>query len=200
MIGFLRLAKGPGGGLRLDGDGIRLRQPHESDWTEWAELRAESRNFLQPWEPTWPRDALTRTAFNQRLRQFEAERRDGSGHAFFIFRGDDNALIGGITMSNIRRGVAQATTIGYWIGRAYARHGHMTAAIDSVARHAFNQLGLHRVEAACQPDNIASRKLLLKSGFEEEGRARRYLLINGSWSDHLLFGLIRDDFPGAKKS
>jgi ribosomal-protein-alanine N-acetyltransferase len=199
MIGFLRNAKGQGSGVRLDADGVSLRQPRDTDWKQWAELRAESRDFLQPWEPTWPRDALTRTAYRQRLRQFEAERRDGSGHAFFIFRHDDDALVGGITMSNIRRGVAQAATIGYWVGRAHARRGHMSAAIDCIAGYAFNQLGLHRLEAACQPDNTASRDLLLKAGFTEEGRARLYLLIDGRWCDHLLFGLVRDDYLGGRK-
>ncbi len=194
MIGFLRQAAGFAGGVRLDGDRIYLRVPRDTDWAEWAELRASSREFLQPWEPTWPRDSLTRGAFRQRLRQFDAERRDGTGHAFFIFQRDGDALVGGITLSNIRRGVAQAGTIGYWIGRPFARHGHMTAALDCLAEYAFRQLGLHRIEAACQPDNDASRELLRRFGFEEEGRARLYLLINGRWSDHLLFGLVREDY------
>jgi ribosomal-protein-alanine N-acetyltransferase len=194
MMGFLRHAKDLTGGVRLEGDGIYLRHPRDGDWTEWAELRAASREFLQPWEPTWGRDALTRIAYRQRLRQFEAERREGSGHAFFIFQRGDDALIGGITLSNIRRGVAQAGTIGYWVGERFARQGYMTAALDSLADYAFGRLGLHRLEAACQPHNEASRELLRRFGFAEEGRARLYLLINGRWSDHLLFGLVRDDY------
>jgi ribosomal-protein-alanine N-acetyltransferase len=158
MMGFLRHAKDLTGGVRLEGDGIYLRHPRDGDWTEWAELRAASREFLQPWEPTWGRDALTRIAYRQRLRQFEAERREGSGHAFFIFQRGDDALI------------------------------------DSLADYAFGRLGLHRLEAACQPHNEASRELLRRFGFAEEGRARLYLLINGRWSDHLLFGLVRDDY------
>ncbi|MCP4329007.1 MAG: GNAT family N-acetyltransferase [Alphaproteobacteria bacterium] len=198
-MGFLRSATGLSGGVHLDGDGVYLRHPRDSDWSAWAEVRAESRDFLQPWEPTWPRDALTRSAYRLRLRQFEAERREGTGHAFFIFRRDDEALVGGITLSNIRRGVAQAGTIGYWISRRHARRGYMTAALHCLAKYAFGQLNLHRIEAACQPDNGASRELLRKFDFDEEGRARLYLLINGSWSDHLLFGLVREDYLARRR-
>ncbi len=200
MIGRLKFTSGGSSTLRLEGKAIYLRPPRESDWPNWAELRAASRDFLQPWEPTWPRDALTRGYFRQRLRQFETDRREGSTLTFFIVRREDEALVGGITLSNIRRGVAQAGTIGYWMGRCFARKGYMAEALDCLARYAFRTMGLHRLEAACQPDNEASKELLLRAGFVEEGRARLYLLINGAWRDHLLFGLVREDYRGRRPS
>ena len=180
----------------LEGDGVRLRPPRMSDFRTWVELREESRAFLQPWEPTWPPDALTRAAFRRRLALYARDRDLGQGHAFFVFREEDAALVGGVNLRNVMRGVAQSAQIGYWVGQPYARHGHISAAVQTVARFAFRTLGLHRVEAACCTDNEASRRLLLKVGFQEEGLARGYLKINGKWRDHLLFGLIADEPTG----
>jgi ribosomal-protein-alanine N-acetyltransferase len=90
----------------------------------------------------------------------------------------------------VRRGVAQATTLGYWAGRPHARQGHTLSGVRSVCTFAFSKLKLHRVEAACLPSNVPSRDLLLKAGFSLEGKARAYLKINGVWRDHVLFGLI----------
>jgi ribosomal-protein-alanine N-acetyltransferase len=184
-------------GLLIDGARVRLRPPRMSDFPEWMALRQASREFLQPWEPTWPADDLTRTAFRRRLSLYQRDQDLGQGYAFFVFRKPDHALVGGITLRNILRGVAQSGALGYWAGEAYARQGHTLAAVHEISRFAFGRLGLHRLEAACCPENLASRRLLLKAGFEMEGRARGYLKINGEWRDHLLFGLVRDE-PGAR--
>ena len=112
-----------------------------------------------------------------------------------IFRRSDNALVGGITLANVRRGVAQAGSIGYWIGEPFARQGLMSAALHALMPFSFVTLRLHRLEAACIPTNLASTRLLEKSGFEREGYARQYLCINGIWQDHLLYARIRDDSP-----
>ena len=81
-------------------------------------------------------------------------------------------------------------SVGYWCGRPYAPHGHTLAAVRALSDFAFRTLGLHRLEAACIPENAASRTLLIKAGFDEEGFAKAYLKINGVWRDHVLFGLI----------
>lgn len=158
-------------------------------------MRAESRDFLVPWEPTWAYDALTRSAFRRRLRMYRAEMRQGIGYSFLIFRQSDEVLLGGITLSNVRRGVAQTASLGYWVGAPFSQQGYMTEAIACILRFAFKDLGLHRVEAACLEANVASKSLLRKSGFREEGFARGYLRINGRWQDHVLFALLRDDLP-----
>ncbi len=162
-------------GLRLRRDRIYLRYPVQSDWHEWSVLRADSQAFLAPWEPTWAHDALSRGAFRRRLRMYRAEMRQDVTHSFLIFRSADDALLGGVTLSNLRRGVAQTATLGYWIGAAHARHGYSTEALRAVLEYAFQHLGLHRLEAACLPHNEASRRLLLKCGFQDEGYAREYL-------------------------
>jgi ribosomal-protein-alanine N-acetyltransferase len=177
----------------VGGDGVFLRAPQPVDFTEWAELREASRAFLAPWEPTWPADDLTRASFRRRLRRYSEDQRADLAYPFFVFRQADNALVGGLTLGNIRRGVAQAGSLGYWMGAAYARQGLMTAAVRAIAGFAFGTLRLHRIEAACIPGNIPSIRLLEKCGFAREGYAREYLCINGVWQDHLLYARLRDD-------
>ena len=176
--------------LRLQGDGVRLRPHRSSDFEEWAALRSRSRAFLQPWEPTWPVDDLTRAAWRRRLSAYAHDIERGVAFPFLVFRQSDGAMVGGITLSNIRRGVAQMGQIGYWVGLPHTRQGYTVAAVRAVTRFSFGRLGLHRLEAACLPSNEPSRGVLLKAGFTQEGLARAYLRINGIWEDHLLFGLV----------
>ena len=177
----------------IAGDGITLRLPQNTDYAAWAALREQSRNFLTPWEPTWPVDDLTRTAFRRRIRRYTEDQRNDLAYAFMVFRESDNALLGGLTLANIRRGVAQAGSIGYWTGAPFARQGYMTAALRALIPFSFGTLRLHRLEAACIPNNAASIGLLEKTGFKREGYARQYLCINGIWQDHLLYARLRDD-------
>jgi [ribosomal protein S5]-alanine N-acetyltransferase len=179
------------------GDGVALRVPQATDHAEWAALREQSRDFLTPWEPTWPADDLSRSAFRRRLRRYVEDLRTDQSYAFLIIRSSDNALVGGLTLANIRRGVAQAGSLGYWTGLPYLRQGLMTAAVRAVVPFAFATLRLHRLEAACIPTNSASIRLLENTGFVREGYARDYLCINGMWQDHLLYGRLRDPKAGA---
>ena len=176
----------------VQGEGVSLRAPRLTDHGHWADLRALSRDYLQPWEPIWASDDLSRAAFRRRIAVYDRERELGHAWPFFIYDEEDR-LVGGVTLSNVRRGIAEAGTLGYWMGRPYAGRGHATAAVKAVSRYAFRSLGLHRLEAACVPTNAASRRVLEKAGFRLEGEARAYLKINGVWADHLLFGLVVDD-------
>ena len=180
----------PESGLRLEGEGVVLRPPRAGDYVAWSDLRRRSRAFLQPWEPAWPADDLSRSAFRRRLMAYQRDIDLGSGYAFLVFRAADQELVGGITLSNIRRGVSQMGTVGYWVGEPHARNGHTLAAVRAVCGFSLGRMGLHRLEAACLPENEPSRRLLLKAGFELEGRASAYLKINGDWRDHLLFGMV----------
>jgi ribosomal-protein-alanine N-acetyltransferase len=177
----------------IAGSGVMLRVPQSADFAEWAALREKSRDFLTPWEPTWPVDDLTRGAFRRRLKRYAEDLRGDLAYAFLIFRSEDNAMVGGLTLANIRRGVAQAGSIGYWVGAPFARRGYMTAALRALVPFCFGTLRLHRLEAACIPSNAASIRLLEKSGFKREGYARAYLCINGTWQDHLLYARLKDD-------
>ena len=180
-------------GFAVEAERLRLRAPRMGDFPAWSTLRRGSHGFLQPWEPTWPSDDLTRAAFRRRLALYQRDQDLGQGHAFFVFRSHDNVLVGGVTLRNILRGVAQTGTLGYWVGEPHARRGYTLEAVQAVTRFAFGRLGLHRLEAACCPDNHASRRLLLKAGFDLEGQAKGYLKIDGRWRDHLLFGLVRSE-------
>lgn len=179
----------------LEGPRVWLRSPETRDYREWASLRGASRSFLEPWEPRWAGDELDRSSFRQRLSRYRNDSSQGSAAAFFIFENSTGKLVGGITLGNIRYGVAQSAQIGYWIGERYAGKGYMLEALRLVVGHAFGRLGLHRVEAACIPGNERSIRVLEKAGFRREGLLRAYLRINGSWHDHFLYALIADD-PG----
>ena len=179
----------------LKGERVILRPPVLDDFEEWAALRETSRDFLEPWEPTWAGDELSKAAFKRRLRQYTADAREGAGYAFFIERGNDGALVGSLTLFGVNRGVSQSCSIGYWLGRAYAQRGYMSDSLKTVMPFVFGTLGLHRLEAACIPDNESSRLLLLHNGFRQEGYARQYLKINGRWRDHLLFARLESDPP-----
>lgn len=193
-MALFRLPSSAPAALEPRGDGLLLRAPQAGDFVSWAQLRERSRAYLTPWEPIWPTDDLTRAGFRRRLRRYSEDVLADRAYPFLIFREQDGALIGGITLANVRRGIVQAGTVGYWAGEPYAGRGYMTAALRLLLPTLFGELNLHRVEAACIPGNIASVRVLEKCGFVREGLARRYLCINGVWQDHLLFGMLQEDF------
>ena len=172
---------------------LYLRAPQANDYSAWAMLRMESREFLTPWEPSWNEDDLTRSSFRLRAKRATREIATDEAYSLFIFEAHSEALLGGLTLGLIRRGVAQACTLGYWMGKRHAGRGHMTEAVRGAVRFAFSELALHRVEAACLPNNEPSRRLLERVGFQHEGLARAYLKINGVWADHLLYAILSSD-------
>jgi ribosomal-protein-alanine N-acetyltransferase len=179
--------------LVVTGQGLLLRPPQLDDFAAWSRVRAESRAFLEPWEPLWPKDDLTRAAFRRRVRRYDGEIRADEAYPFFIFQGADGALAGGLTLGNVRRGAAQTATLGYWMGRAHAGKGIMTTAARLACAFAFKSLALERIEAACLPENGSSMHVLEKAGFQREGFARSYLNIAGRRRDHVLFALLASD-------
>jgi Acetyltransferases, including N-acetylases of ribosomal proteins len=178
---------------QFSGRNILLRTPQFSDFDEWSELRSESRNFLEPWEPKWSKNSLTRSDYRRRITRYEQDIRYERNIPFYIFILETKILAGGISLSNINRGITQSCTLGYWIGEKFAGQGLMTEAVAVVTDVVFNILKLHRLEAACVPENIASKSVLKKVGFKEEGYARKYLQINGEWRDHNLFAVLSSD-------
>ena len=177
----------------LRGDGIYLRPAVSGDFAAWVRLRSESREFLTPWEPLWPEDDLTRAAFRRRLRRQSDEMARDEAFSFLIFDAGADTLLGGLTLGGIRRGVAQSGTLGYWMGAPHAGKGRMTRSVAAAVRFGFATLRLHRIEAACLPENAASQTLLERNGFQREGLARGYLRINGAWRDHLLYALVEPE-------
>jgi ribosomal-protein-alanine N-acetyltransferase len=118
---------------------------------------------------------------------------DDEAYPFLIFREGDDVLVGGLTLGQIKRGVAQSATLGYWMGLPFAGKGLMSRSVRAMTGFAFTSLRLHRIEAACLPHNEASIKLLERNGFKREGLARAYLRINGLWQDHFLYALLETD-------
>ena len=180
----------------IETERMTLRLPRMSDHRSWADLRESSAGFLQPWEPTWSGDHLTRRAFSNRVHWAQRAVAQRSGLPLFLVRRADGVLLGAITLDNIRRGPAQAGTLGYWVGEPFARQGYMTEAIRSLVHHAFTALDLSRMEAACLPENAASRAVLERTGFKYEGVAQSYLQIAGRWRNHVLYANLRHDRRG----
>ena len=179
--------------LHLDAGELLLRPPLLSDYAAWSAQRTASRAFLQPWEPAWGRDDLSKRSYRGRVRRYAQDIRQDQAYPFFILRKSDGALLGGLGLTQVRRGAAAMAVLGYWMGAAHAGQGHMGVAVRALADFAFTALRLRRIEAACVPDNQASMHLLEKAGFEREGYARQYLEINGEWRDHLLYALLVDE-------
>ncbi|MXN66105.1 GNAT family N-acetyltransferase [Stappia sp. GBMRC 2046] len=192
-MAFFRSVSYPATETVLTGEHVVLRAPSQQDFAAWSSLREESRGFLKPWEPQWPADDLSKASYRRRLRRYSREMREDRSYPFFVFRRSDGELLGGATLSNLRRGVAQCATLGYWMGEPYAGKGYMSEAVRLILPFAFVRLRLHRVEAACLPRNAASITLLEKVGFRREGYARRYLCIDGQWEDHILYARLADD-------
>ena len=182
--------------LRIETERLSLRPPIHADFRAWAALRVDSIDYLTPWEPAWADDHLTRKAFTNRVYWAQRSVSGGTAMPLFLVRRRDEMLIGAITLDNIRRGPAQSGTLGYWTGEQFSRRGYMREAIEAVVHHAFTRLDLSRVEAACLPENIASRGLLEKSGFKYEGVAQSYLQIDGRWRNHVLYAALRADRRG----
>ncbi|MDY8108523.1 GNAT family protein [Fulvimarina sp. 2208YS6-2-32] len=179
----------------LVGDRVLLRLPKREDYEAWARLRGESAAFLKPWEPEWSADELSKHAFVSRLRRYYSDVHSRSGFTFFVFDRIESTLMGGLTLGQIRRGVAQVATLGYWMGERFAGHGLMREAVAEVVRFAFSVENLHRVEAACLPTNRRSIALLARCGFTHEGQLRQYLKIAGHWEDHCLYSLLAEEWP-----
>jgi ribosomal-protein-alanine N-acetyltransferase len=181
---------------QLIGPRVLLRMGDPADWKSWRGLREMSRDFLVPWEPSWPENGMTYGYFCGLLRRNWRDWRQGNGYAFLIFmRADPDTaatLLGGIGLNDIKDGIAQKGTLGYWLGRPHTGQGYMTEAATLVCNFAFRALRLHRVEASCLPRNESSLKLLRRIGMEEEGYAKSYLQINGRWEDHMLLGKMAE--------
>ena len=182
--------------LKLETERMTLRPPAHGDYRAWAALRNASRDFLSPWEPTWAADHLTRKSFTNRVYWANRSIAAGTAVPLFMIRRTDQVLMGAITLDNIRRGPAQAGTLGYWVGEAHARQGFMREALEAMVHHAFTELDLSRLEAGCLPENTPSRGVLEKVGFKYEGVAQSYLQINGRWRNHVLYANLRADRRG----
>ena len=179
---------------KLTGERVFLRPPKRRDALKWQKLRMSSKSFLVPWEPSWDASSCTRRAYLRYFKNSNYLANMDRAYSFLIFKTDDKTLLGGINVGNVRRGVAQSASLGYWIGEKHSRNGYMKEALKLLIPSLFIDLRLNRIEAATLEENIASKNLLKKIGFKKEGVLRKYLKINGTWRDHILYGLLENDF------
>jgi ribosomal-protein-alanine N-acetyltransferase len=184
--------------FEIIGQKVILRPPQYSDWKAWADERKKNKLYLQPWEPLWSINELERSSFVKRVRMFERLSHNDQAYSFLIFTSDNEDFIGEVNISNVQRGIIQSCTIGYWIAKDCEGKGMMSESLELVKEFIFNELKLHRIEAACLPHNMPSLKVLLKNGFIKEGTARKLLKINDKWQDHTVLSFILDDFKKLK--
>lgn len=192
MVFLRRRTAGP----VLRAERVTLRPPEMDDFESWAALRRESEAFLEPWEPLRARDHLSNRAFRERVYWAARAISEARAYPLFMFRQSDGALLGAITLDNLRRGPSMSITVGYWIGERHARRGYMREGLDAVCEYVFRDLDLSRIEAACLPENTPSRALLERCGFKYEGVGQNYLQIAGRWRTHVLYALLREDRRG----
>lgn len=184
------------GAIRLYGRRVMLRPLAAADWTQWTEVRVRNDDWLTPWEPLRPANLLDptrdRDAFASRCAARDRDRQIGVAYGFGVFIGPD--LAGEINLNGVVRGALQTGTVGYWIDQAKAGQRYIAEGVLVVARFAFEQLHLHRLEICIVPRNTNSRRVMEVLAIREEGVAQRFLEINGAWEDHLRYAITAEEW------
>ncbi|MEA2505545.1 MAG: [ribosomal protein S5]-alanine N-acetyltransferase [Actinomycetota bacterium] len=157
-------------------------------------MRTTNRGFFEPWEPVQSARHFTLAGQREEIERALQDARRDARYAFGVFLRQTDELIGRVALSNVSRGAWQNATLGYYIDEAHTRRGYATEAVTLTLQFAFVTAGLHRVQAAVLPRNVASRRVLEKAGFVREGRSTKYLQINGVWEDHEVFAVTAEDF------
>lgn len=184
-------------GSTLTGPRVELRALRADDWDEWRAVRVRSREWLETWEPLpepgSPDPVADLEAFRARCGAWERQRHFDMAYGFGIFlrRGE---FVGEVSLGSVQRGPFQSAFVGYWIDQAHAGKGYVPEAVVLVLRHAFEELGLHRVEAAIVPRNARSRRVAAKLQLREEGMSERFLQIRGVWEDHVRYAITSEDW------
>jgi [ribosomal protein S5]-alanine N-acetyltransferase len=183
-------------GMRLYGRRVVLRPLVPPDFTAWSEVRRRNHDWLTVWEPLRSPlhlDPVTdRDAFSARCAARDRERQSGSAYAFGLFVG--NQFAGEVNLNNIIRGAMQTGTIGYWIDQRHAGNALIAEGVVVIARYAFEELHLHRLEICIIPRNANSRRVMEKLRIRDEGIAERFLEINGTWEDHVRYGITLEEW------
>jgi ribosomal-protein-alanine N-acetyltransferase len=190
----------PGWPARLSHGLVEVRPLRSRDARSWSEVRIRNEAWLRPWEgrpasstPASWADRHSPAVFSALLRSSRREARAGRALPFAVVL--DGRLAGQITVSSIVRGAFDGGHVGYWVDERVAGRGVLPTALALVLDHCFGPVGLHRVEADVRPENTASRRVVDKLGFREEGLHRRYLFIDEQWRDHVSYALLREDQP-----
>ncbi|MGP4054020.1 GNAT family N-acetyltransferase [Mycobacterium sp. 4D054] len=189
------LAVGP---LRVPAGVVRLRPVRLRDAAQWSRIRLADRAHLEPWEPTAELNWELRHAVSSWpsvCSGLRSEARKGRMLPYAIEL--DGQFAGQLTIGNVTHGALRSAWIGYWVASEFTGGGVATAALALGLDHCFGPVTLHRVEATVRPENGASRAVLAKVGFREEGLLKRYLDVDGAWRDHLLVALRIEELNGS---
>ena len=180
----------------LFGRRVMLRALMLSDFVAWRDVRTTSADWLEKWEPQRNRNApdptTDRDAFAVRCSARHRERQLGSSYGFGIFV--DGAFVGEINLSSVQRGAFQSGYVGYWIAESAAGNSYVPEALVVLARFAFDELFLHRIQISIIPRNAPSRRVMEKLNLRSEGVAARYLEINGVWEDHVRYAFTAEEW------
>ncbi len=183
--------------LSLAGRRVLLRSLRANDFAAWRAIRLRDRDWLEPWEPLPEPGSLDPvsdlSAFEARCSTWERQRHFDSAYGFGIFL-HDQTFVGEVSIGSVLRGPFQSAFVGYWIGRDFAGQSLVPEAVALVFRYGFEQLGLHRMEAAIVPRNAPSRRVAAKLGLRDEGIARRFLQIRGVWEDHVRYAITLEEW------
>ena len=182
--------------LNINTERCYLRLPQLGNFESWVNLRKNSEDFLSQWEPERDRNFYSLSLFKARVKWAKQNFKERKVIHAFIFRREDDVLMGAVTLDNVRRGAAQSGSMGYWLGESFVKKGYMFEAVKALIFYSFKNFELSRLEAATLPENQPSRRLLEKSGFKYEGVAQSYLQISGRWRNHVKYSLLRDDRRG----
>jgi len=186
----------PGWPVALSSGRVGLRPVSVRDAAVWREIRSRNRQWLTPWEATLPPGSRQLPqSFRVTARELRRNARAGKGLPFVTTY--DGAMVGQVTVSGITWGSARSANLGYWVDRAYAGRNITTTAVALVIDHCFATVGLHRIEIAVRPENIASLRVVQKLGLRQEGSAFHFLHIDGAWRDHLLFAVTSEEVHGS---
>ena len=180
----------------LLGAPVGLRPVRVSDARTWREIRVRNAPWLRPWEPTNPETPLYRSSLGPYIAMVRAMRREarqGQAAPWVVTYGGE--FVGQLTVGSITWGSARSGQVGYWIDEAYAGRGIIPTVLAMAVDHCFGVIGLHRLEASIRPENHASRRVVEKLGFREEGIRVRQLHINGAWRDHVCYAPTAEEVP-----
>ena len=172
---------------------VELRLPRPEDAGAFLELVVRNRQHFRPYEPRRPPAYFTLAGQRDQIAAARRQSEAGERFEFGIWRRSGDDLVGRISLGGISRGALQNAYLGYGIDVDHSGRGYATQAVRLAVRVAFEDLGLHRVQAAVVPENTASARVLEKCGFREEGLARRYLFLDGRWKDHRMFALTPEE-------
>jgi ribosomal-protein-alanine N-acetyltransferase len=186
----------------LTGPRIELRGLRADDWEGWRTVRIRSREWLEVWEPLAepgsPDPVGDAEAFRARCGAWERQRHFDMAYGFGIFlrRGE---LIGEVSLGSVQRGPFQSAFVGYWVDQYHAGNGYVPEAVVLTLRYAFDELELHRVEAAIVPRNARSRRVAEKLGLRDEGISERFLQIRGVWEDHVRYAITAEEWTARRE-